>query len=503
MNRTTRGLLILTAVVGVNVLLFSWIMPQDKFSAPYQENCSSCHGNTLTGTPLGPALVGVDLQSGDSVADISRIIRDGSLQTGMPAFAATLDDTQVRRIALYVTEQRAGFSQIGISMGQPLAIPVEAIASEQHSFRLEIVAMDLDPLPFAIAPLPDGRILLTERGRGLSIVGTDGARSALIPEAPTGYDDAVGSPFVPLKMGLGWMMDVALHPDYATNGWIYLQYGDRCSTCEMKHQGVSMNKLVRGRIVYDQWVDEETIWQADRNAYTKSSDMGAGGRIAFDDEGHVFISVGFKGPTNYAGIQDLAMPWGKIHRMNDDGSIPPDNPFVDTPGAMGSIWSYGHRSPQGLEYNYQTGQLWGTDMGPRGGDEVNLLLAGRNYGWPLVSKGLNYDGSPVDYGKLLGISSDTMDIVQPIVDLTPSPAVSSFIIYTGNAFPGWQQHMIVGSLKARSLYRIVVENGALVHQETIIHGLARIRDLESDAKGLIYLLLEHADGSLIVRMVPE
>jgi glucose/arabinose dehydrogenase len=121
----------------------------------------------------------------------------------------------------------------------------------------------------------------------------------------------------------------------------------------------------------------------------------------------------------------------------------------------------------------------------------------------LVSKGLNYDGSAVDYGKLLGLSSDTMDIEQPIVDLTPSPAVSSFIIYTGTAFPGWRQHMIVGSLKATSLYRIIVENGALVHQETLIHGLARIKDIEADAKGLIYLLLEHADGSLIVRMVPE
>jgi glucose/arabinose dehydrogenase len=447
--------------------------------------------------------VGVDLQYGDSVADISRIIRDGSLQNGMPAFAATLDDTEVQRLAIYVAEQRAGFRQFDLKIGQSLSIPVKAITTELHSFRLETVATDLDPLPFSIALLPDGRMLLTERGRGLSIVDTNGQRSTLIPGAPTGYDDAIGSPFVGLKMGLGWMMDVALHPDYVTNGWIYLQYGDRCSSCELKYKGVSMNKLVRGRIVEGQWVNEETIWQADRNAYTKSSDMGAGGRIAFDDNGHVFISVGIKGPTNYAGVQDLAMPWGKIHRMIDDGSMPPDNPFVDKPGALGSIWTYGHRSPQGLEYNYKTGQLWGTEMGPRGGDEVNLLLAGRNYGWPLVSQGLNYDGTPVDYGKLLGLSSDTMDIEQPIVDLTPSPAVSSFIIYTGTAFPGWQQHMIVGSLKATSLYRIVVENGVLIHQETLIHGLARIRDVETDAKGLIYLLLEHADGSLIVRMVPE
>jgi len=507
MSKTARRVAIWGSVIGLNVLLFLWIVSMGQFGAVFQENCSSCHGKTLTGTLLGPPLVGVDLQKGDAVADITRSIRNGAPEQGMPVFSESLDDNQIQRLAIYVAEQRAGFSQIDYKMDTPLALPTEPISSEMHDFRLEVVATDLDPLPFSIEPLPDGRLLLTERPTGLSILSQDGQQSELIPGAPTGYDLAVGSPFVGLKIGLGWMMDVALHPDYAENGWIYLQYGDRCSKCNAVSRriikDVSMNKLVRGRIENGQWVDQETIWQADMESYTPSSDMGAGGRIAFDNEGHVFISIGIKGPTNYIGVQDLSLPWGKIHRVWDDGRIPSDNPFVDTADAVGSIWTFGHRSPQGLEYNELTGELWGTEMGPRGGDEVNLLLKGQNYGWPLTSKGVNYDGTPVEYGKLLGLSAATMDIEEPVVDLTPSPAVSSFIIYAGNAFPAWQQNLIVGTLKATELYRMVIEKGELVHQEMLLDGFVRIRDIEEDAEGVIYLLLEHARGGQVVRLVPN
>lgn len=151
-----------------------------------------------------------------------------------------------------------------------------------------------------------------------------------------------------------------------------------------------MNMLVRGRIRDGKWVDQQVIWQSDRKFYGLNPDLGAGGRIAFDGAGHVFVSVGVKGSDIYTGIQDLGNPWGKVHRLRDDGRIPADNPFASTPGALPTVWTYGHRSPQGLEWRPETGELWGTEMGPRGGDEVNRLLPGRNYGWPLHSKGVNY-----------------------------------------------------------------------------------------------------------------
>jgi glucose/arabinose dehydrogenase len=231
-------------------------------------------------------------------------------------------------------------------------------------------------------------------------------------------------------------------------------------------------------------------------------DMTAAGRIAFDGKGHVFMSIGIKDNSEFAGVQDLGLPYGKILRVNDDGSIPADNPFVHVPGALASMWTYGHRSPQGLEFNRATKQLWETEMGQRGGDEVNLLSAGKNYGWPLYSKGLKYDGTPVDYGKQLGIEFAEKDIVQPVVDLTPSPAVSSFVFYDGKAFPRWRGNMLVGTLKATELYRMVIKNDRVVHRETLLTGFGRIRDVEIGPAGAVYLLLEHHSGGRILRLVP-
>jgi glucose/arabinose dehydrogenase len=313
-------------------------------------------------------------------------------------------------------------------------------------------------------------------------------------------------PQISLTMGTGWMMEVALHPDYEENGWIYIHYGDRCEDCNdasrKSGRPVSMNTIVRGRIKDGQWIDEETIWQVEHSSYTLQFDMAAGGRIALDDTGHVFFSVGFKGPLTYTGIQDLSQPYGKIHRVHDDGRIPEDNPYAGDPDVMGSVWSYGHRSQQGLEFDRTTGELWSTEMGPRGGDELNLIRPGLNYGWPLVSKGLNYDGTPVEYGKHLGIKFDPDDLVEPLVDWTPSPAVSSFIIYEGDDFPKWHRNLIVGTLKARELYRLELKGNEVVHSETLLTNLARIRDIETGPDGTIYLLLEHGSGGKIMRLVP-
>ena len=175
---------------------------------------------------------------------------------------------------------------------------------------------------------------------------------------------------------------------------------------------------------------------------------------------------------------------------------------MHTPDALPSIWTYGHRSPQGLQFNRASKQLWETEMGQRGGDEVNLLNPGKNYGWPLTSKGLKYDGTPVDYGNQLGIKFDAKDIVQPVVDLTPSPAVSSFVFYGGKAFPRWRGNMLVGTLKATELYRMELKNDRVTHVETLVKGLGRIRDVAVGVDGAVYLLLEHKSGSRILRLVP-
>ena len=503
-----RGIAALPLVLGVTSaqICLGQVAGPGGFGGTFIEKCAVCHGENLEGAAQGTPLVGIDLLHGDSMQELTRSIAEGYPATDMPAWSDTLSEQEIKSLALYISEQRDGYLYSEFNISNDLTLPTETIRTELYDLRVESVVDGLDPLPYSIAPLPDGRILLTEKMRGMRIISPGGAVSDLIGATPTVYDDAQTTRGG-LQYGTGWLMDVAPHPDYAENGWIYLHYTDRCTDCNTisrsSNRAVTMNRLVRGRISDGEWVDEETIWKADIESYSSASDIAAGGRIAFDPEGFVFISVGIKGTGVAGGIQDLGTPYGKTHRVHDDGRIPQDNPFVGNEDAGNTIWTYGHRSPQGLEFNVWTGQLWGTEHGPRGGDEVNLLLPGRNYGWPLYSKGQNYNGTEVDWGKQLGIEFDLDDIEQPVVDLTPSPAVSSFVFYDGEAFPAWRRNIIVGSLKAADLYRIVIEDNTFVYKERLLKDLARIRDVEVGLGGEILLLLEHASGGRIVKLTPE
>ncbi len=478
--------------------------PEDVVAKLYQDECAVCHGGSLQGAPQGTALVGGDLLHGNSLEAIAKSTAEGFPERNMPGFSPALTDEQIKALAIFVLEQRQGTNLRDFRYNAPLEIPSGIIKSDHHDFEIRTVIDDLDPLPFSIAPLPDGRILLTEKRLGLSIVSQDGAKSDFIRNAPKAYADSFN--FVGQPMGLGWLMEVALHPDYENNGWIYIHYGDRCSGCNdlsrQSGQDVSMNKLVRGRIRDGAWADEEVLWQADHRYYTIMPEIAAGGRITFDGEGYVYFSIGIKGPLEHLGIQDLDTPYGKIMRLNDDGRLPDDNPFLTTPDAEPAMWTYGHRNPQGLEYNTELGQLWSSEMGPRGGDEFNIIEPGLNYGWPLTSKGVNYDGTPVAFGEVLGIAFDIADITQPVVDLTPAPAISSFVFYEGAKFPAWQGDIIAGTLRASDLVRFNMEEGRVVGRETLIEDLARFRDVEVGPNGELYALLEHDSGGRIIELVP-
>lgn len=483
----------------------SKIPMKDVFIGQFNDNCGSCHGEDLRGTPLGTPLVGAPLRHGDTVKEIAASIANGFPATGMPRWSATLSESQVWNLALYVAEQRQGTTILDKRADIALALPAGAVQGERHAFRVEAVAEGLDAMPFSLALLPDGRILVSERMRGLRFVERDGRLSPYVTGTPPAYADS--TMFLGQVMGLGWLLDAKPHPDYRKNGWIYLHHTDRCTDCNAlsrkSKRPVSMNRLVRGRIRDGAWVDEQVLWAADKEHYTDTSDLAAGGRIAFDGAGHVFFSVGMKAPLDFMGIQDLSTPYGKIHRINDDGSIPADNPFVGRPGALPSTWTYGHRSPQGLEWNERSREAWNTEMGPRGGDELNRLRPGGNYGWPLFTSGVNYDGRPVDVKKALGITLGEKDVEFPVLDVTPAQALSSFVFYEGKAFRRWRGNVILGTLRATDLLRLELADGKVVHTEVLLRDLARFRDIEVGPKGEIYLLLENAGGSRIVRLVPD
>ena len=392
----------------------------------FSDNCAICHGNQFQGTPQGTPLVGQTLLHGESHTQLISSISQGYPAEGMPGWANQLSQGAIKSLALWIAENREGLLYSDFKISGDLVLPEDVLRSTQANFHVQPVASGLDPLPYSMTVLPDDSMIVSEKMRGLRVISAQGEVSELITGTPKVFDDVQAAGPERLAFGMGWILEVAAHPDYAENGWIYLHYTNRCDDCtELSRKlkrPVSMNALMRGRVKDGQWIDQEILWSPPESTYGPITDVAAGGRIAFDPAGFVYISVGMK---NVSGTQDLTWPGGKIHRLHDDGRIPNDNPFVNHPTAIKSTWSYGHRSPQGLEFNTHTQKLWGTEHGPRGGDEINLLSPGRNYGWPLFSLGQNYDGSEVATGRVE--SEVTLaEIEQPVVDWTPSPAISQF-----------------------------------------------------------------------------
>ncbi len=480
----------------------AWGYQQDAIEKLYMQECAACHGDKLEGGALGSTLIRPELKHGNRLEELIESIAEGFPDQGMPGWRRTLDDSQIQRLAMLILELQAGFTYDGVDpLGVPLEVPIAVQSSEHHRFRLKSVAEGLRH-PFSIAALPDGRILYTEKSVGLSILSADGREKTLIKGTPRAYDDNTfrGAALI----GSGWLLEVALHPDYEKNGWIYLSYGDRCSDCNVMSKStgkpVTMTTLVRGRIEGGRWLDEQLIWRADTDHYLTGHNQALGARVAFDDKGHVFFSVG--GISQEKGIQDLDRPYGKIHRVFDNGRIPPDNPFVGVPGSIRSVWSLGHRNPQGLAFDKETGTLWETEHGPRGGDELNQILPGHNYGWPMVSFGMWYDGKPINFAEQLGLEYDPKDLTYPVEHWTPSPGISSAVFYDADQFPMWTGNLFVSTLRKKRLLRLEIENGKVIHEEVLLDDVGRLRDIEVGPDGDLILLIEQFHGSHIVRLSP-
>jgi glucose/arabinose dehydrogenase len=391
----------------------------------------------------------------------------------MPAFAATLSNQQIRALVVFITEVRGGGNPRLTAPGLPP--PPSTLKSERHRFRLEIIAAALDT-PWGIEFLPDGRLLVTDR------VG-------LLRTVANGMLDPVvigGLPALWVRQDAG-LMDVAVHPAYATNGWIYLSFVEPGGN----QPGASTTKLIRARIRDHRLVDQQTIFQAPPDLYWDNNTH-FGSRFVFDREGHLYYSLGDRGRRDLA--QDLSSPYGKLHRVHDDGQAPVDNPFVDQPGALKTIWTYGHRNPQGLAFHPATGELWVAEHGPRGGDELNVIVKGRNYGWPVITHGIDYDGTAIS------TMSAKEGMEPPVVQWTPTIAPAGIAFYTADRFPGWKDHLLLTALSGQHLRRLEIANGRVTHQEVLFKGHGRVRDVKVGPDGYVYLAL-NAPGR-IARLVP-
>lgn len=469
----------------------------------WNDHCASCHGAKLQGTDIGSILISGKLKHGDTVDELVDVITRGVPGTTMTGWQGKLPPQLIKGLALFISEHREKYPTTAASYKKaPTAS--RSIRSRHHSFRLERVAT-LQSRPYSLAYMPDGKILIAEKVRGLTLVDTQGQQSSPIPDTPEVWDRLIsveGS-----WVTLGSLLDVQLHPQYRENGWIYLSHADRCMLSCGWPVPATMVRVVRGRIRDGKWVDQEVIWSVHTDHYTPVPDAVAAGRLAFDGRGHLYISIG--GKNTYDKLHQMDTPFGKVHRIRDDGSVPEDNPFW-TPAdkrpeasTAHTVWSFGHRTGQGLDGHPVTGAIWNTEMGPRGGDEVNKILGGQNYGWPLYTNGLDYNGEEISIGKDLGLDFPIEDTVLPVVDFTPAPAVSNFTFHRGDAFPGWKDDLLVGSLKASTLYRLRIRDGKLVEQEKLVTDFGRIRDVEMGDDGFVYMVIEHNENGSLWRLVPE
>jgi glucose/arabinose dehydrogenase len=343
----------------------------------------------------------------------------------------------------------------------------EAISSEQAMFRVVPVVTGLEH-PWGMAFLPGGEIVITERPGRVRMV-----RDGVLDAEPID-----GVPEVYAR-GQGGLLDVALDPEFASNRVIYLSYA-------APGDGSNRTQVARATLGEGRLEDLKVIFTAEPPVDARKH---FGSRLAFDRQGHLFITVGERGQGDRA--QDLGEDNGKVIRLNTDGSVPEDNPFTGVAGARPEIFSYGHRNPQGLAIHPQTGIPWLHEHGARGGDEVNVVRPGVNYGWPVITYGIDYSGAPIGEG------THKEGMAQPIHYWVPSISPSGMAFYDGEAFPEWRGDLFVGGLRAELLVRLELDGERVVAEERLLDGaLGRIRDVEVGPDGFLYLLTDNGDDGL-------
>lgn len=346
--------------------------------------------------------------------------------------------------------------------------------SEKYQIQIDIIADRLDH-PWALAFLPDGRMLITERGGQLLLLSADGRERGSVS----------GLPDIAAR-GQGGLLDVAVDPLFSENGLVYLSY-------VATGRGGRGTEVLRARLAENALVDQQVIFQLQPKSGTTRH---FGSRLVFAPDGTLFISLGDRGEKERA--QDLADHAGSLIRINTDGSVPDDNPFVGNNQAQPEIYSYGHRNIQGAALHPQTGALWTHEHGPQGGDEINIARPGLNYGWPVITYGVNYG-----IGTQIGEGTEKPGMEQPLYYWVPSIAPSGMAFYNGALFPDWQGSLFVGSLKFRTLVRLTLDGDQVVAEERILRDqLGRIREVEQGPDGAIYVLTDEGRG-VLARLTPQ
>lgn len=398
--------------------------------------------------------------------------------SGLPVAAQPKSQTEPQAI---VPAAGQTATQVTGQIGTPIIVHARISAGDAQ-FRIVRLADGLE-FPWALAFLPDGVMLISERPGRLQLLAPDGSRRAVsgLPEVRAA--------------GQGGLLDLALHPDFSKNGLVYWTYA-------APGPGGASTALARGRLAGFALQDVRVLWTMQKRSGTS---VHFGSRIRFGADGKLYLTTGERGDQSRA--RDPSDSAGKVIRLNDDGTIPVDNPFVGRRGYLPELFSLGHRNAQGLAFRPTpetplsaaqgrdlgpgSGQLWLTEHGPRGGDEVNLVKPGADYGWPLTTYGVAYSGARI------AESPTASGIEPPVLHWTPSIAPSGLDFYTGRAFPAWQGDLLAGSLVGQKLVRIRLSGDAVAGQDILLDGqLGRIRDVRVGPDGLVYILTDEHNGGL-------
>jgi len=352
-------------------------------------------------------------------------------------------------------------------MSQSCVAEDTTIDTKAGTIKVETIAHGLEN-PWGLAFLPDDRMLVTERPGRLRIVTKDGTMSGPLKGVPEVFAE-----------GQGGLFDVKLDPDFATNRLVYIAYSE-------PGDGGAGTAVARGKLGTDSLDAVEVIF---RQHPKVDGPNHFGGRLVFATDGKLFVSLGER--FTFTPAQDLSNDLGKVVRINPDGSVPKDNPFVGHVEARPEIWTYGHRNPQGLAFDPR-GRLWETEHGPRGGDELNIIEKGKNYGWPVVAHGIDYPGTPIGDG-----STHKEGMEEPVYYWDPVIAPSGLAFYTGNLFPQWKNSVFVGGLRGMVLVRLTIANDKVVSEEPLLTELnTRIRDVRVGPDGAVYVLTDSGTSSM-------
>jgi glucose/arabinose dehydrogenase len=432
----------------------------------YENYCSGCHGAQMQ------AFVDRKWLHGNSPDELRKSIIHGYTEAGMPAWGAQLKPRQIDALVAYIGK---GIKEVETYSFEEETFQLSALQTEMQDFTLDTLFSGIE-VPWDIEWLPNGDLLVTERSGALYRVDQSGNSTKI-----------KGVPPVRVKNQDG-LFEVLLHPNFKENNYLYLSY----ATLQNENgEEVTSTRVTRYNFSNDRLSNPLDLFTA--TPFTQKQ-YHFGGRMAFDEDGYLFITVGDRGERD-VNPQDLSRAAGAIHRIHDDGRIPKDNPFVGRENAVASIYSYGHRNPQGLAIHPETGAIWEHEHGPRGGDEINIIEPGKNYGWPVISYGINYDGTSFTN------KVEQKGMVQPKHYWTPSIAPSGMTFVTSNKYPSWKGNILVGSLRFEYLNRVVLDGDQVEKEEILFKNIGRVREVEQGPDGFIYILVEKP--GMVLRLIPN